>query len=283
MTAHTCFSGPSKIWSVYSLPIRGRFDGRSPMYFSTAEKAKHASSASSSFVSSFLRSGCFIGSLEWRHSSSALPRRAEVSVRALDIVRFGGGLQGWKSSSQLRIHWYVSHLVPITTGGKLHSKPVTIVPNIFALTKTVATNMLIYIPQETLCILVCIPQPSFIKSSVIIITFLKGAQTICFGWGVGPSKWREGKILKFSKYNIHTRKCPQKRLIIVFKTPNCCQKPSELHYISITLAQCNNTLLNSLMQVNVTWRQNFSSDCHKENFYKFNLAKYPVIQQNVQT
>jgi hypothetical protein len=37
--------------------------------------------------------------------------------------------------------------------------------------------MLIYTPQETLCILVCIPESSFIKNPVIIIILLKGAQT----------------------------------------------------------------------------------------------------------
>lgn len=32
------------MWSVYSLPSLGRFDGKSPMYFNIALKAKHASS-----------------------------------------------------------------------------------------------------------------------------------------------------------------------------------------------------------------------------------------------
>jgi len=40
--------------------------------------------------------------------------------------------------------------------------------------------MLIYTPQEILCILVCIPESSFIKSPVIIIILLKGAQTNAF-------------------------------------------------------------------------------------------------------
>jgi hypothetical protein len=40
--------------------------------------------------------------------------------------------------------------------------------------------MLIYTSQETLFILVCIPESSFIKSPVIIIILLKGAQTNAF-------------------------------------------------------------------------------------------------------
>jgi len=48
------------------------------------------------------------------------------------------------------------------------------------LTNTVAAIMLIYTPQETLCILVCIPESSFIKCPVTIIILLKGAQTNAF-------------------------------------------------------------------------------------------------------
>jgi hypothetical protein len=74
----------------------------------------------------------------------------------------------------------------------------------------VNTFILIYTPQETLCILVCIPESSFIKSPVIIIILLKGAHTNAFifvlAWGVGSSKLREGKMQKLCKYNIHPRK-----------------------------------------------------------------------------
>ena len=86
----TCLRGPSKIWSVRSLPALFLRLGRSPMYFRTALKAYTASCASSSFCSSFLSSGCLIGSREYRQRASPIGRRAEVIVR--DIVRFGGGL-----------------------------------------------------------------------------------------------------------------------------------------------------------------------------------------------
>lgn len=153
LTAHTCLSGPSKIWSVYSLPIRGRLDGRSPIYFSIAENAKQASSASSSFVSSFFRRGCFNGSLEWRHSSSGLPRRADVSVRALDMVRFGGGLQWWRNILQLRINCDVSHLILIWIGVKYHSTSMLFLPIHFGLSIICVYNYRNLNPQETLCIL----------------------------------------------------------------------------------------------------------------------------------
>jgi len=72
------------------------------------------------------------------------------------------------------------------------------------LTNTVAIIMLIFTPQETLL------YPCFIKCPVIIIILLKGAQTNAFVFvlvgGVRPSKWRESKMLKFCKYNVHPRK-----------------------------------------------------------------------------
>lgn len=148
--------------------------------------------------------------------------------------------------------------------------------------------MLIYTPQETLCILVCIPESSFIKSSVIIIILLKGAHTnalifvLVGGWGLQNGERAKCRNSVNMTYTPGNGQCPQNRLLIVFKTPNCCQQPSLMHYIAFNLAQCNNTLLSSLIQVNVTWRQNFSSESHKDTVYQFSLAKYPVIQQNVQ-
>lgn len=91
LLSHTCLRGPSNIWSVYSLVAR-RFAGKSPQYLSVAVNAKQASSASSSLPTSLRSNGCFKGSREWRHNSSGSPRRADVNVRALDIVLFGGSL-----------------------------------------------------------------------------------------------------------------------------------------------------------------------------------------------
>lgn len=85
---HTCLRGPSNIWSVSSELLRGRLDGRSPMYLRMAWNMKHASSASSSFETNLRSNGNLSGSLVCLHNSSLLKALPFTEVNALpfDIV-----------------------------------------------------------------------------------------------------------------------------------------------------------------------------------------------------
>jgi len=99
--------------------------------------------------------------------------------------------------------------------------------------------MLIYTTQEILCTLVCILESSFIKSPVIIIILLKGALINAFIFvfvgGVGPSKCRKGKMLKFCKYNTHHRKWTTS----TEKTHNCIKVTKLLSATFKAALNCN--------------------------------------------
>jgi len=103
----TCLRGPSKMLSVISELLRALLEGKSPMYLSVEEKAKHASSASSSLPTNFRSSGCLMGSLVCFQRSSPRPReppRAAVSaIAAFDILLFAGALENY----QREISYYV--------------------------------------------------------------------------------------------------------------------------------------------------------------------------------
>lgn len=83
--------------SVISELLRARLEGKSPMYLSVEEKAKHASSASSSLPTNLRSSGCLMGSLVcFQRSSPRLrepPRAAVSAIAAFDILLFAGALK----------------------------------------------------------------------------------------------------------------------------------------------------------------------------------------------